>query len=289
MNKFKFVINFNYSLKNKIVVILGAILLVMFGRNRFYHMAQRRNGIFGKIASGFCKGHAGRVGQNYGIFSDNKDLSRLSDIAKKYYSDDDLHGFGEYEYTLRGDNKTLLEQMRGQIIPLVEYQINTFNYKKVIEIGTSNGDVLSYLAEKYPEVEFIGIDLSVKNAVAKHDQKNLKFIKGYALDLFEKDNLVADLVFGVSTWCIFTPLELEAYFRSMKKINSVVIAEPVTFGTSHGYSKKCESLHMDLYMWWHNYYGYLLKNKFNIDEYKTINYKLSNNPNAKMCLISGHR
>jgi hypothetical protein len=171
----------------------------------------------------------------------------------------------------------------------VEDQIQKINPKSVLELGTANGDILAYLANRHPNIKFIGIDLSIVNAIGKHSAPNLQFVKGYALDLINEGKISGDIVFGSSTFCVFTPLELEAYFSKMNNTKAIIISEPVTFGNVHTNNKAPISRHMDLYMWWHNYYGYLLKYHFIIDTYQTILFSYSHNPNCRVVLISGHR
>jgi hypothetical protein len=259
------------------------------GRNRFYQLAQDRSGVAGRIASAFCQGHAGRVCSNYSIYAENKNAARMPDIAIKYYSDDDLHGFGESDYALRTDGKTLLNQQRGLIIPLIENAIDSDRPSSVLEIGTGNGDVLAFLASKYPSVHFIGADLSTKNASGKHNLPNLEFVSGYALDLLAQGQIKADVVFGTSTFVVFAPLELRAYLAAMKSAKRVIISDPVTFGNKHEARRGAISRHMDLYMWWHNYYDYLVEYGFEIKDFRTVRYSYSHNPNCDVVLISGKR
>lgn len=279
------------ELKERSAVLLGAGLLATVGRDRFYQLAQERTGISGRIASAFCQGHAGRVGANYAIWRSNKDKTRMTDVALAYYSDDSLHGFADADYGLRADGKPLLEQQRGLIIPLIEKAIRESDAKSVLEIGTGNGDVLDHLAARFPDVAFTGVDLSIVNAEKKHQggRSNLQFVKGYALDLLADNKLSADVVFGSSTFCIFAPQELRAYLSCIHRSKRIVISDPVTFGNVHTRDPEPKSRHMDLYMWWHNYFGYLKQNGWSVDHFETVNYKYTHNPNAKVVLVSAQR
>jgi len=136
------------EIKERTAVLFGAVLLSILGRDKFYELAQTRKGPFGRIASAFCQGHAGRIGSNYAIFRTDKDKERITEISKRYYSDDSLHGFADANYSGRGDGKPLLEQQRGLIIPLIEDAIKADRPKTVLEIGCSNGDALAHLALK---------------------------------------------------------------------------------------------------------------------------------------------
>lgn len=278
------------ELKARAAVALGAGMLVILGRDRFYRVAQERRGIAGKIAAAFCEGHAGRVGANYATFRAERGKDRITDIALRYYSDDSLAGYGDETFS-KTDGKPLLEQQRGLIIPLVERAIVNDRPRTVLEIGTGNGDVLAYLSEKYPDIEFVGVDLSVVNAERKHGSKNtnMRFVKGYALDLFRAGELRGDLVFGSSTFCAFAPRELEAYLNAIPDTRRIIISDPVTFGNKHTPESAPRSRHMDSYMWWHNYFGYLTAAGFNIDHFETVRFSYSWNPDAQVVLISGSK
>jgi SAM-dependent methyltransferase len=277
------------ELKERAAVVLGAALLAVAGRDRFYRMAQERRGIAGRVASAFCQGHAGRVGQNYAIFRDERDKERITDIALRFYSDDSLHGFADADYSARADGKPLLQQQRGLIIPLVEHAIASDRPRVALEIGCGNGDVLAHLAIAHPDIQFVGVDLSVAVAERKHHNvPNLSFRKGYALDLL-REGLTADLVFASSTFCIFAPKELRAYLDALRPARRIIISDPVTFGNQHTRDPEPKSRHMDLYMWWHNYFGYLTATGWRIEKFDTVTYSYSHNPNARVLLLSAVR
>jgi SAM-dependent methyltransferase len=174
--------------KQRRIALTGAALLAVVGRDRFYQMAQDKPNVLGRLAAAFCSGHAGRLGQNYHIYAENKDVDRISAIALRYYGDDSLHGYGDAEFT-RADGKALVDQQRGLVIPLVAAAVERDRPKLVLEIGTGNGDVVAHLAARRPAVQFVGCDLSVENAAAKHRVPNLSFVKGYALDLLRDRTL----------------------------------------------------------------------------------------------------
>lgn len=279
------------ELKNRIVILVGALCLAIIGRDRFYQFAQDRTGILGRIASGWCQGHAGRIGMNYAIWRNEKDKDRITDIALAYYSDDSLHGFGEEDYSVRANDKTLLEQQRGLVVEPVAKIIRETNPKRVIELGTGNGDILEHMASAFPDVEFVGVDLSVTNAIKKHGsvRQNMTFIKGYALDLFQSGDISGDVVFGTSTFCVFAPNEFAAYLDSMKDTTHLVISDPVTFGNKHTRDPQPKSRHMDLYMWWHNYFGWLTSKAWTIDSLETVSHNYSHNRDAQVVLVAASR
>lgn len=258
------------ELKARTAVVLGAALLAAMGRDRFYISAQRRRGIVGRIAAAFAHGHAGRIGENYAIFRDNVDRHGISSISARYYSDDDLHGFGSLDYAQRADGQPLLEQQRGLIVPLIEQAIASDRPQNVTEIGCVQGDISAHLAEAHPDIKFIGIDLSVTNALKKYGNKaNLSFREGYARTILsERDK--ADIVFASSTFCIFTPVELQDYILVLGA-RRVILSDPVMPGFEHVVAKG-DSVHMDSYMWRHDYPGYFANFGYKTERCEIVQY-----------------
>jgi SAM-dependent methyltransferase len=276
------------ELKARAAVVLGAGMLATIGRNRFYRLAQDRRGIAGRIAAAFCHGHAGRLGRNYGIFLEERDKERITSIAARHYSDDDLWGAATENYRW-ADGKEILDQQRGLIIPLVEKAIGSDFPKTVCEIGCGSGELPALLAAKHPNIEFVGVDLSVTHAKRLHQAPNLRFEAGYALDMLQDGRLKADIYFGTSTFCIFAPKEMRAYIEAMAGPCRVIISDPVTFGNVHTRDPEPKSRHMDYFMWWHNYFGYLTAAGWTVDHHETVNFAYSYNPNAKVVLVSAYR
>lgn len=207
--------------------------------------------------------------------------------GRGHYGDDSLHGYGDVEFT-RADGKALVDQQRGLVIPLVAAAVERDRPKLVLEIG-ANGDVVAHLAAGHPAVQFVGCDLSVKNAAAKHRLPNLSFVKGYALDLLRDRSLAPDAVFASSTFCVFTPGELQAYLDAMRGVRRLIVSDPVTFGNVHTRDPRPRSRHMDQYMWWHNYFGYLTAAGFRVEHHETRRFAYSWNPNARVVLVDGSR
>jgi hypothetical protein len=276
------------EIKDRVFVLAGAVALSLVGRDKFYHRAQSGSGLIGRVARAFCEGHAARVAQNYAVYLEDKDRDRMSAIAQKYYGDDSLHGYGDADFD-RSDGKPLVQQDRGLIIPVVEKFVESENPKVVLEIGAANGDVIAHIAQRHPETQFVGVDLSVKNASLKHRSPNLRFVDGYALDLLEEKRIAGDLVFAASTFCVAPPKEFRRYLAAMQGVKRIIIKDPVTFGNEHTGDTRAWSRHMDLYMWFHNYYGYLREYGFDVDHYETRRFVYSWNPNARVLVICGHR
>src|SRR5262249_4966995 len=64
--------------------------------------------------------------------------------------EDSVHAYGDSDT----DGRPLLEQQRALIVPLVERAIASDHPSEVLEIGVANGDVIAYLAGRYPSVNW---------------------------------------------------------------------------------------------------------------------------------------
>ena len=217
-----------------------------------------------------------QVRDDYRFYLKHKDKDQLSKRVVDQYSDDSLKGYGDLIYDKGG--KTYEEQQRGLILPTLYKAIEEVGSAKTIcEIGTANGDIISYVAEKYPENNFLGVDFSVKTAEFKHhNTKNLEFIKGYPLELIEENKLKFDLAFFSSTLLVFNPKELSRYLKAMKSVGctDIVINEPFWSFYEMDAQKGEYSKHLEQAVWFHNYTGYLEKAGYKVKNIEIIeNYK----------------
>ena len=212
-----------------------------------YRNVQDKNSRFNNILVRIFEGQIGRMFCDYRVMKDAKDKDRISNEAIRLYSDDSLYGYADWNLDKGGE--TLEKQQRGLILPYLKEKVA--DYPTVVEIGTGNGDVIAQLAKEYPKNNFIGVDLSVSVAQEKHKNiRNLTFMKGYALELLENKKLKGDLVFASSTFVVFTPKELENYFKEIKKagFGAIILNEPTWGGFTGRVSK-----HMEQACWYHDY------------------------------------
>jgi hypothetical protein len=100
----------------------------------------------------------------------------------------------------------------------------------VANVGARVDIVSSYLAKKYPAINFISIDFNenLKEINATLPQsKNWTFINGYALDIFKEKRVIPDVVFFSSTSVMINQKELDEYFKSFSNsAKYVVFNEP---------------------------------------------------------------
>lgn len=260
MKKVKFVIG----------LLIYAVLFLIYGRylanKKMYRMAQESNG----FAMNFFDSPLTDIFTDYIYMKKNINQSALPDLIKEQYLNDSLFGYGDAEFK-QGDAKELSSQQRFLVVPEVEKTIEKAD--TIIEVGTGNGDIIAYLAAKYPMKKFIGIDFSVKNASLKHNYRNLTFIKGYALEKL-KEGLKGDLVFGTSTFIVMTPLMIPEYFGQFYKngIRYICISDPCFGGYTQENNDRAVSRHLEETMWYHNYSGYLKKANYEVISFSFSKY-----------------
>lgn len=244
---------------------------------KLYKAAQSdKDSLAKKIAINFFNSPLSIVVRDYYFLKTNADRQRLSTGVIQEYSDESLLGYGDIDYDKGGE--TLDQQQRGLMLPLLEESLTEKQGKmeKVIEIGCGNGDVLAYLAKRFPDFFFTGVDFFVSNARAKHGKiDNLTFVKGYALELLESEQLKGDILFASSTFCNFTPKELAKYLNLIKKkgITEIILSDPVWHGYVQENNSTVISKHIERSVWYHNYCGYLRSSGYKISDFSFFHYK----------------
>jgi SAM-dependent methyltransferase len=235
------------------------------GAARLYAEAQDGN----KNAMALLTSPLSSAFTNYGYLQQALRTDGMSPRAVAEYADDALSGYGDWDYDKGGD--TLETQQRGLILPLLTRTLESVPDKSVVlEIGTGNGDVIAHLADTHSNLAFVGVDLSVRTAQAKHGSTpNLDFRTGYALTMFEHGELRADVVFASSTFLIFTPAELARYLRAFRTagVRHIVLNEPTWSGYSHRQDRGSFSRHLEAATWHHDYGGYLLEAGFTVTSF----------------------
>ncbi len=179
------------------------------------------------------------------------------DENKARISNEAIAQFASAEYSYNRpdmDAKLPIEQrLSGQGLPFLDPFIE--QCKSIVEIGSANGSISALLADKYTEKQFIGIDFYVPQI----SRPNLRFVKGYALDVMP----ACDCVFMQFTAVKMMPLELDAYFRmfSEKGIRHVVLSEPVRTAFLH------RTGYMRGRMWSHDYQAVCERHGYQVVKY----------------------
>jgi len=199
----------------------------------------------------------------YGI--ENKDRSRPPAYVFAHYDTDN------YSSSVRYDDKYLAmtQQQFSAMLKTVEIAFNSEGVIKTgCEIGCSSGDLSHYLAQKYPQTAFRGIDFSVKHT-PDVVLKNLTYSGGYILD--NTDWLDCDLLFAVSTFTLMLPKEFDALLATCaeKGVRFIAISEPWWWHfPAKNDSETPYSVNMKFIAWGHDYLGYLRKHGYSIKHFE---------------------
>jgi hypothetical protein len=217
----------------------------------------------------------------------NEPRDRPTDLAIAQYCNDDASGYGATHFALGGAD--IHTQQRGILLPLLENALSTRNdADTIVEIGTGNGDVIAYLAEKFPALQFVGLDFSVTNASKKHGHiANLRFESGYALDALPR--LSPAVAFASSTTVVMPGPELNRYISTLAAIGcaTVILNEPSWFGISAQPLYERRTVHLEGAVWFHDYRAYLNNNGYHVTSFATNHYKSpgSNRPDVVVTLL----
>lgn len=254
---------------------LGAVLYALHvgrhgtyrGQQRFYAMAQEV-GITGDAARALLTSPPSRLFIDFANLEKSRNRDRITPMAASTYADDSLAGYGDEEYSK--SSGALHEQQRGLILARVEAAASELpDGSTVVEIGTGNGDVATFIAEKFPNLQVVGVDLSVLVASRKHQGENLRFVDGYALDLLEDGRLDGDLCFASSTFVVFAPRELARYARALRDrgYTWVILNEP-TWGAYPATANAAPmSRHLEGDVWHHSYAAYFQEAGYRISAF----------------------
>lgn len=270
------------KLKEFFTIFFGFLVLLFYvvfkkqGTGKFYIKAQEESG-WSEILNRFLKSKT----LNF-LFSNFKYYERnitkeISDESKSYRENSQiLQKYTTQDYG-QSESKKLEEQQRGFGIYLIKDLLKNDKIKNVIEIGTGNGDLISFFAKDYSNKYFTGIDFNVETATEKHQLDNLNFISDYALNYLNKSDVKnIDLIFASSVFIFFTPIELTKYIKIFsKKCKYIIITEP----TWHGVHKKKlinHTYHLEGGVFFHNYNHYF--KDFDIIQNKYVKYKHKSSP-----------
>ena len=257
--------------KSLIVLALGVLYLIFYkitkshGLRKFYENAQKKNGLERSFLEDWSLNF---LFKNYFYFKKNKDKKGTSSIAKDYAEK-------EYVFLNKGE---LTEQQRGLGLNLLEKEITKSEINTIVEIGTSNGDIIGYLGKKYKDKIFYGIDLFVDTAQKKNKLDNTNFIKGYAFDYLINSKISFDLIYASQVFCTTPPKELENYLSIFQKkgIKKIILNELSWSGIKPVKNNNKFSIHMERWDWFHNYCAYLVNAGYDVDVHNFFKY---NNPN----------
>ncbi len=174
---------------------------------------------------------------------EQEDYSELSELHKNYW----LNRGDDY-FNLTDDNfqSVFLPDCSFVFDHLKDQLGDTHSYKRLVEIGTGNGDVLMYLAEKFPQIEeFYGIDLSPKQTQANNKRLTRHSVKFVAADGFDwvNENGVPDTIYVTSRGVLeyFTQERLLAFFQMIMGQGPAVFVAIEPNDIDFDYEKDLES------------------------------------------------
>lgn len=105
---------------------------------------------------------------------------------------------------------------------------DSLGIRSALNVGGYNDRHFSYMAQKFPKILFCSVDFMGEAKMRAFNRllpqsPNWTLKSGYALDLIEKGQVDADLVFLASTSLLFNNKELDLYLDEMAKRSKVVV------------------------------------------------------------------
>ncbi len=138
--------------------------------------------------------------------------------------------YAEIYYSNRASDKLL-----PKFEEFLEDGLGKFNISSVLDIGCGGGVITRVLCEKYPEINFTGIDITDKsleiyNKEIKPIYKNFTFIQGSIFDHLEilKD---VQLFYTYNVFMHFDELEIRQFFQYISELPhriTGILQEPYT-------------------------------------------------------------
>lgn len=262
-----------FKFKELVFIIYGFIIFLFYitckrnGTGKFYLRCQE-NSILKKFIN---NKNLNFLFLNQNFLNENK-KKLFSDHVLLYKKSKNLLGYADYNFG-ENESKDILKQQRGLIIKTVNEYIDENKINTVFEIGTGNGDVINYLAEKSRSTKFFGLDFNVETANKKHSQENLDFVECYALEYLDKITAHNNILFASSTFIFFTPKEIEKYFKIFKKkIKYLILYEP-SWSDVYKIKNKNSYYHLENSVFFHNYNYLSKKHNFEIIENSFFSYE----------------
>jgi hypothetical protein len=146
---------------------LGCVARLGFyrGHQRFYATAQD-TGALSRAAKAVLTSPPAQLVVDYSNLQSSLGRDRISPMAAADYSDDSLAGYADGEFAKGGAG--LEGQQRALALPMIKRVAAALPQgATLMEIGMGNGDVCAHLAEEFPDLKVVRVDLSTAVAEAK--------------------------------------------------------------------------------------------------------------------------
>jgi trans-aconitate methyltransferase len=108
------------------------------------------------------------------------------------------------------------------------------NYKNVLDIGCGNGDLLQFLSNNFPKVNFTGIDLN-SNFFPKKKKNNCRYLKKNIMHFSSAEKYDFITAIGVAGYSIDYLRFLNRILKFSEKTSTVIVEGAVNF---NGYDVK---------------------------------------------------
>lgn len=150
------------------------------------------------------------------------------DSLTKYHTD-----VQDIEYRKKYFADTPLEEtLQGQVLPLIEQVTKDDpSVKSFLNIGCFYAHIDHHLAERYPEINFTGVDFpaNLREFNAAFERPNLSFHPGYALDKLAAGEVRGDMAMFSSAANTIRNMEVNEYIRLLKESGSkyILFNEPI--------------------------------------------------------------
>jgi len=175
----------------------------------------------------------------------NKDFDTLAKFQHDYWVNQGTDFFSKNDDSFENAFLPDCSFIFDILIDQISKQSQTFT--TLVEIGTGNGKVLNYLANKFPQIEkLVGIDLSPEQIEINSERyKNNARLEFVAADGFEwaKKNGKSHMIFVTSRGVLeyFTEQRLQEFFNALNSLGKTMFVAIEPNGVDHDITENAGS------------------------------------------------
>jgi hypothetical protein len=152
---------------------------------------------------------------------------RLSESEIARYLSDQIYSRAPLDFVEHPER--ILSADQGRVVPPIAEIVRVDpTVRSFLNIGVYLGLLDFYLARRFPQLQFTGVDFwrDLEEANAPLAAANFRVVHGYPLDLIEAGAVAGDIALFFSTACRIKNAELRRYLRSLGA-RYLVVDEPV--------------------------------------------------------------